>query len=271
MPGHESVTPREEAGSFAKVDPTESANVEKSVENSDGSVAGGESHGMPGFEASVAELLDGENIYPLVSGVLAVKVVSGEIRAEIDPDMMLIVRLRVRNITRYTGKGRKWGDRLAWGTMTYFPTRVIRNPRHPFNLFQIDVLAIPSYVSIPIALQRDDFVFGSVPFHMHDLVKGSPSAGSFTILKNHRPVGQISLEIYFTYGAYGFGYSPQFTVNDDAEALIKFAMLPRSIPDAKEAWSQTLIAPVGKQQTRLLNDEAARKGVPASSFQDEAI
>ncbi len=239
-----------------------------SESSSEGSEAHAEQSGAGSLQSSIADLLSGENVFPLVSGVLAIKVVSAEPRESksLLTDSFVFARLSVRDLTKLTENARMWGSKLVWGEMLYFPIPVIRNPRHPFNLFQIELMSIPHYAHLESKLGDESakYVLGSVPFHVHDLVKGSPSVGSFTLTKDHRPVGTITLEIYFTYGTFGYGYSPQLKDGEDPEAKVEFAMLPRSVPAGgkREEWSQTQLVRSTPPSARILTEEGQKEDFP---------
>ena len=246
---------------------TSESSSEGSEAHAEQSRAGSVQSRAGSVQSSIADLLSGENVFPLVSGVLAVKVVSAEPRESKNllTDSFVFARLSVRDLTKLTENARMWGSKLVWGEMIYFPIPVIRNPRHPFNLFQIELMSIPHYAHFESALSDESakYVLGSVPFHVHDLVKGSPSMGSFTLTKDHRPVGTITLEIYFTYGTFGYGYSPQLKDGDDPEAKVEFAMLPRSVPAGKrDEWSQTQLVRSTPPSARLLTDEGQKEDFP---------
>jgi hypothetical protein len=238
-----------------------------SESSSEGSEAHAEQSRAVSQQSSIADLLSGENVFPLVSGVLAIKVVSAEPREtkSLLTDSFVFARLSVRDLTKLTENARLWGSKLVWCEMLFFPIPVIRNPRHPFNLFQIELMSIPHYAHLESALSDESgkYLLGSVPFHVHDLVKGSPSMGSFTLTKDHRPVGTITLEIYFTYGTFGYGYSPQLKDGEDPERKLEFAMLPRSIPAGKrDEWSQTQLVRSTPPSGRILTDEGQKEDFP---------
>ena len=75
---------------------------------------------------------------------------------------------------------------------------------------------------------------GTVVFHLHEMVKGSPTFGEFPITEALRQVGHIRLEVYFTYGSLGFGHSIQLLSNgSQSEAFPLNTMLPRFLPPAR--------------------------------------
>jgi hypothetical protein len=55
-------------------------------------------------------------------------------------------------------------------------------------------------------------VVGSLCFHIHDIVAVSPVSGMFDLWDQHQLIGDMSLEITFNYGTFGYGYSPQVFV-----------------------------------------------------------
>ncbi len=50
---------------------------------------------------------------------------------------------------------------------------------------------------------------GSVSFHLHDIIQASPISGIYDIWENNVLVGDLELEITFSYGSYGYGTSSQ--------------------------------------------------------------
>lgn len=216
------------------------------------------------LEGGYARLLNGENFYPLISGVLAVKVVHGElVHGVYQENNLIIVRIRVRNSIKYTDQAKYWGSKLTWAAMSYFPMHIVHNPRHPFNLVQIDVLQIPAHQSFSMATKDPANIIGSIPFHVHDLVRGSPSNGNYTVMQNHRNVGSLTLEFYFTYGSLGFGYSSQMNSEESPETILEYSMLPRCKPEAHcDDWSQTLSVPSREAYGEILDEKTHRKKFP---------
>jgi len=208
------------------------------------------------FLRDFSALLDGDNFYPQMAGVLGVRILDCELTRHDKETEQIFARLRLRNITKVSQKASFWGSKLIWSEMFCFPLRILHTPKHPFNLFQIDFLEIPDNVSFAEAYDDDQCVIGTVPFHVHDLVKGAPSSGEFTITKGHLPVGNVTVEFFFTYGRFGFGFSPQINASSEfLDEALQFTMFPRCIPESrKDEWSQTLLVPSRRAYTQVLND-----------------
>lgn len=188
------------------------------------------------LQCEIPDLLKCENEHPLVRGVLAVKIKSARIRTKVPFGASFVARLQVRNITKYTRISVNNYDEFVWDEFQFFPLMVPKELSHPFNLFQIDLL-----IMTDSSMLETCEVFGSIPFHIHDLVKRSPSTGVFTLMDGHRPKGILKLEFYFTPGALGYGYSDQVCTDNDIKSSLEFSLLPRVIPNSSDIdfWSQT--------------------------------
>ncbi|KAJ3197345.1 hypothetical protein HDU67_003750, partial [Dinochytrium kinnereticum] len=72
---------------------------------------------------------------------------------------------------------------------------------------------------------------GSVSFHLHDVMKASPIAGTYDLWNENIQVGDIDLELTFNYGRFGYGYSYQLDEEDiTAEEQVQYSLLPRILP-----------------------------------------
>lgn len=80
---------------------------------------------------------------------------------------------------------------------------------------------------------------GTVVFHLHDMVKGSPAFGEFPVRQSFRQVGHIRLEVYFTYGSLGFGYSAKLLASAQHAEDLTDTMLPRFLPPSQRANTAT--------------------------------
>ncbi len=97
-------------------------------------------------------------------------------------------------------------------------------PRHPFNLLRVRVFRRSS-----LRGDSDDEV-GSVNFHLHHLIDASPLSGTFSLYKGHHLAGEITLDLSFKYGAFGYGHSSQLRLTKPAEAYLAGSQYPRLDP-----------------------------------------
>jgi hypothetical protein len=160
-----------------------------------------------------------------------------------------------------------------WNQVKHLPVKLVRAPRHVFNMLRVEVLCYP---------REHGFVeteYASICFHLHELASHSflrgdaPSprpfprsfangkyacdkhsglrAGNFDMYSNMTRVGQLQLELAFNYGLYGYGHSPQLS---DAmgsfeqlppELRVRHSLYPRVQPpdDRTDFASATLIPP----------------------------
>lgn len=52
-----------------------------------------------------------------------------------------------------------------------------------------------------------DLPDSSACFHLHDIIQNTPITGSFDLFKDHHITGEIHLDLTFSYGTFGYGYS----------------------------------------------------------------
>ncbi|KAJ1563212.1 hypothetical protein HK405_004697 [Cladochytrium tenue] len=107
------------------------------------------------------------------------------------------------------------------------PSLVVRNKRHPHNLLLIELLT-----SDPTSSPDEPMtIIGSVLFHIHDLIKASPITGIYDLWNESVQVGDINLEITFSYGVFGYGYSHQLREEDtSAVETVQYSVFPRLTP-----------------------------------------
>ncbi|KNE59415.1 hypothetical protein, variant [Allomyces macrogynus ATCC 38327] len=133
--------------------------------------------------------------------------------------------MSIRTITKKTHVTRKENGVLHWNQTKHFPVVVPRSRKHPFNLLRIQILEVSS------TDPTRTFPIGSVSFHVHDILGVSPIAGIFDLWDQHRLVGDVSLEITFNYGSFGYGYSPQLKEEKRVpEDMITYSLFPRINP-----------------------------------------
>ena len=128
-----------------------------------------------------------------------------------------------RNFLVRTKKVSTHSDEIVWDQTKHFPVQVLKYPTNPFNYVKIQMLG--DHVT------GVEQVVGSIGFHLHDIIKSSPIAGSFDIWGQHYEVGQMDLEMTFLYGLYGYGSSPQLKdPNLKPEDCVQYSLMPRINP-----------------------------------------
>ncbi|KAJ3312701.1 hypothetical protein HDU76_002828 [Blyttiomyces sp. JEL0837] len=115
-------------------------------------------------------------------------------------------------------------SRFLTAEETVRPALVIRNKRHPHNLFKIELITFD-------ASQNHGREIGSVSFHLHDVIKATPIAGTYDLWNDNIQVGDIDLELTFSYGSFGYGYSYQLKEEDITNVeQVQYSLLPRVTP-----------------------------------------
>ncbi|KAI8834563.1 hypothetical protein BJ741DRAFT_609403 [Chytriomyces cf. hyalinus JEL632] len=114
---------------------------------------------------------------------------------------------------------------LKYDQTKHFPIQITRNRRHPYNMLKIELLSYSPNSTTDIVN------VGSVAFHLHDIIRANPIAGTFDLWNDHMQVGDIDLEFTFSYGTFGYGYSPQLKEEDEtAEEIVTYSLFPRVTP-----------------------------------------
>ncbi|KAI9341476.1 hypothetical protein BDR26DRAFT_918418 [Obelidium mucronatum] len=133
--------------------------------------------------------------------------------------------ITVRNSVKRTQVAQSVSGILKWDQSKHFPIQVVRNRRHPFNLVRIELFSYSS-------LSTSDIVsVGSISFHIHDILRANPIAGTYDLWNDNIQVGDIDLEFTHSYGSFGYGYSPQLKEEDMCpEEIITYSLFPRVIP-----------------------------------------
>ncbi|KAJ3031777.1 UNVERIFIED_CONTAM: Hyaluronan and proteoglycan link protein 1 [Siphonaria sp. JEL0065] len=104
-------------------------------------------------------------------------------------------------------------------------SQIVRNRKHPYNLVKIELFGFSPSSMTDIAS------IGSVSFHLHDILRANPIAGTYDLWKENIQVGDIDLEFTHSYGSFGYGYSPQLKEEDmSPEEIITYSLFPRVIP-----------------------------------------
>ena len=140
-------------------------------------------------------------------------------------DVNIYVRISTRGLYKRTKvTPANWGNPV-WNDIKHFPVTLLSNPKHPFNLIRFEIVA---FCSQNIS---DHKVIGSIAFHSHDVVKASPSIDTFDLFDQHEAVGTIDLELAFSYGMFGYGYSDQLKEEGrPPEELVAHSLFPRIMP-----------------------------------------
>ncbi|KAI9328187.1 hypothetical protein DFJ73DRAFT_862078 [Zopfochytrium polystomum] len=179
--------------------------------------------------AAVARFLGAEEeVRPVLHGVLSVKIRTATLikfdRFSARPTSSQC-QISIRNVTKKTRLVEDQQGTLRWDQIKHFPICVVRNFRHPYNLLKIELSVFES------ASSMDGYVVGSIFFHLHDIIKANPIAGTFDLWDENFQVGDIGLELTFTYGHFGYGYSHQLQ-EDDTNSIetVQYSLLPRITP-----------------------------------------
>ncbi|KAI8834674.1 hypothetical protein BC829DRAFT_69960 [Chytridium lagenaria] len=161
-------------------------------------------------------------------GVLGVKIRSAcliQYDSVLHTNTNTFCAISVRSITRRTRVVQNIEGTLKWDQIKHFPVPIVRNRRHPYNLIKIVLHSFEA--NNPDHLTE----LGSVSFHMHDVMKASPIAGTYDLWNENVQVGDIDMELTFNYGRFGYGYSYQLEEEDaTAEEVVQYSLLPRIIP-----------------------------------------
>ncbi|KAI8896784.1 hypothetical protein BC833DRAFT_596190 [Globomyces pollinis-pini] len=111
----------------------------------------------------------------------------------------------------------------TFNQVKHFAVNIVDNRSHPHNLVRIDIVGV--------GRENKEYDIGAILFHLHDIIKGSPSSGEYGINGQHTIVGFVSMEITSNYGSFGYGYSNQLSEEDYTnDELIQYSLLPRINP-----------------------------------------
>ncbi|TPX74013.1 hypothetical protein CcCBS67573_g04720 [Chytriomyces confervae] len=131
----------------------------------------------------------------------------------------------IRNLVKRTQVAQNNMGILKYDQTKHFPIQITRNRRHPYNMLKIELLSYSPNSTTHIVN------VGSVAFHLHDIIRANPIAGTFDLWNDHMQVGDIDLEFTFSYGTFGYGYSPQLKEEDEtAEEIVTYSLFPRVTP-----------------------------------------
>nr|KAJ3419775.1 Hyaluronan and proteoglycan link protein 1 [Polyrhizophydium stewartii] len=183
---------------------------------------------------------------PMVQGVLAVKIRSAVLSQEVLSEFRcLYCTIMLRNFIVRTSVVSTNTPKIVWDQIKHFPARVrvkespspakhlfsyygshlqvVRNRMHPFNHVKVQLLGFDSH-----GRERE---VGAVAFHLHEIIKASPISGMYDVWGKHFEVGQMELELTFSYGMFGYGSSVQLQDEDILpEEAIQYSLMPRINP-----------------------------------------
>eukprot|EP00842_Homolaphlyctis_polyrhiza_P002069 jgi/Hompol1/2863/HPOL_003041-RA len=139
-----------------------------------------------------------ESVRPVVQGILAIKIKSAVVSPEVLADFKcMYCSIVCRNYMIRTFVVPTHTPQLVWEQVKHFPIREV----------------------------------GSVAFHLHEIIKASPVSGNYDIWGKHFEIGQIEIEITFSYGLFGYGSSPQLKdIEIKPEEAIQYSLMPRINP-----------------------------------------
>ena len=134
----------------------------------------------------------------------------------------MYIEIIVRNFSARTAVNKSENGKIMFNQCKHFPLRVPRSRAHPSNLVQIHLIGTHDTERVNI---------GSLSFHLHDIIKGSPLAGKFNIQGQHLEKASLNLEITFNYGIFGYGNSLQLMEPQSvADEFVQYSLLPRMNP-----------------------------------------
>ncbi|KAJ3069584.1 hypothetical protein HDU98_007355 [Podochytrium sp. JEL0797] len=133
--------------------------------------------------------------------------------------------ITIRNLVKRTQVTPAEGGILKWDQVKHFPIQIVRNRRHPYNLIKVELFGYaPNSTS-------DIVMIGAVSFHLHDILRANPIAGTYDLWNDNIQVGDIDLEFTHSYGSFGYGVSPQLKEDDmKPDEIINYSLFPRIIP-----------------------------------------
>lgn len=140
----------------------------------------------------------------------------------------LCVAVSVQGLTKRTRPVLHESGEAVWGQTKLFPVIVPLAKRHADNNLHVAVLGNDNN---PDSMSQDR-VIGVVMFHVHDVVRQSPVTGTFDLFNGaYQTTGEIRLSLSFSYGLFGYGYSPQLKEdNHQVDHYLKYSLFPRIDP-----------------------------------------
>ncbi|KAI9137033.1 hypothetical protein BKA69DRAFT_1100874 [Paraphysoderma sedebokerense] len=174
-------------------------------------------------------LMQDEDIRPCITGVLAVKIKRArllQLKKTVPTYDNTYCSITIRNFVKRTHVVSKTDcGSVVWNQTKHFPVVVPTSRKHPFNLLRVQVVDFSSQNTL---IQKD---VGGVSFHLHDMIPVSPITGTFDLWDQNQLVGDLELEITFSYGSFGYGYSPQLKEEKrTVDELLSYSLFPRITP-----------------------------------------
>ncbi|KAI8622253.1 hypothetical protein BC830DRAFT_1076571 [Chytriomyces sp. MP71] len=172
-------------------------------------------------------LIAEESVRPSLRGVLAIKIRMASL-IKFDNGHQtggFFVEFSIRSLVKRTQVAQNNEGILKWDQTKHFPIALVRNPKHPYNMLSIRLFSYDAKSSTDVS------EVGSLSFHLHDIIKANPIAGTYDLWNANIQVGDIDLEFTFSYGSFGYGYSPQLREEDmSPEEIVTYSLFPRVIP-----------------------------------------
>ncbi len=166
--------------------------------------------------------------------------------------MNTYVRLCAQNTSRKTRVVPIIKGLAAWNEVKHFSVEVNRNKRHPVNLFSVEVYTFSGGVA------AEPKQLGSVSFHLHELIRAHRARDEFNIFSGDTIVGTLHLDIAFSYGVFGYGYSPQLTDVLPVTQALKRSLFPRVAPPRRRTDTRKAVIMAKLNPTpAILNAEPA--------------
>ncbi|KAI8911702.1 hypothetical protein EDD86DRAFT_203060 [Gorgonomyces haynaldii] len=167
------------------------------------------------------EIVTSESQRPALYGILSIKVLSFTPTPGTATLRDVYVEIVVRNFSARTSASKLLNGKYHFEQQKHFPLRIPRSRAHPCNLVKIYVAG---------SIENRWIENGSLSFHLHDIIRGSPVTGEFELVNDHFEIGGIELEITFNYGIFGYGNSLQLQLSKHPEDAISCSLLPRINP-----------------------------------------
>ncbi|EPZ32035.1 hypothetical protein O9G_004865 [Rozella allomycis CSF55] len=125
---------------------------------------------------------------------------------------------------------------VFYAQITHFPVTVSRWLYSPTNLLKIQIMGYQ------ISAPKEKMCFGSVFFHLFDVIESSPLDYTVEVWNDSHLFGNLSFQITYNYGYFGYGYSSQ--INEklrDPDESVRFCLFPRLIPHPEETEPDTCV------------------------------
>ncbi|KAJ4454598.1 hypothetical protein PAPYR_10649 [Paratrimastix pyriformis] len=186
-------------------------------------------------QQDLSQLLEEEEIRPLIYGILAFRIVEARkiITEESEKDQTLnaYCKISIQDLSKRTKVAPNINGRSYWNQVKHFPVQISRSRRHPSNLVRIQVFSFKH-------ANEKHKEYGTVAFHLHDIARALKFKGKFDLFLVDQIVGEIQVSITFHYGLFGFGYSLQLKKKDQVQPpdwFVRHSLFPRLQPPTERA------------------------------------